>query len=31
MNYLTENCCAGVPCTADAGCSSTIEEERTAA
>jgi ArsR family transcriptional regulator, arsenate/arsenite/antimonite-responsive transcriptional repressor len=31
MNYLTENCCAGVPCTADAGCSATIEEERTAA
>jgi ArsR family transcriptional regulator, arsenate/arsenite/antimonite-responsive transcriptional repressor len=31
MNYLTENCCAGVPCTADAGCSASPKEERTAA
>jgi ArsR family transcriptional regulator, arsenate/arsenite/antimonite-responsive transcriptional repressor len=31
MNYLTENCCAGVPCTAEAGCSTRKEEERTAA
>ena len=32
MGYLTENCCAGLACTADAGCStSDINEERTAA
>lgn len=32
MGYLTENCCAGVPCTTDAGCSEqAITQERTAA
>lgn len=31
MNYLTENCCAGVPCTIGAGCNTSNEEERTAA
>lgn len=28
MAYLTENCCAGVPCTADAGCEPQITDER---
>jgi DNA-binding transcriptional ArsR family regulator len=31
MGYLTENCCAGVSCTAEAGCSVNVKEERTAA
>lgn len=32
MSYLTENCCAGLPCTADAGCSPAITTvERNAA
>ncbi|MEQ1597678.1 MAG: metalloregulator ArsR/SmtB family transcription factor [Casimicrobium sp.] len=32
MGYLTENCCAGVSCTADAECSASIlTQERTAA
>lgn len=32
MGYLTENCCAGVACVADTGCStSPITQERTAA
>ena len=31
MGYLTENCCEGVPCTADAGCSITATDERNAA
>jgi ArsR family transcriptional regulator, arsenate/arsenite/antimonite-responsive transcriptional repressor len=31
MGYLTENCCAGVPCTEDAGCRPSTIVERTAA
>ena len=32
MGYLTENCCAGVPCTANSGCSpSVMAEKKTAA
>lgn len=32
MGYLSENCCAGVACVADTGCSpSNITQERTAA
>jgi ArsR family transcriptional regulator, arsenate/arsenite/antimonite-responsive transcriptional repressor len=31
MGYLTENCCAGVPCTAEIGCSPSTTTERTAA
>jgi ArsR family transcriptional regulator, arsenate/arsenite/antimonite-responsive transcriptional repressor len=31
MGYLTENCCAGVPCTADVGCSTSSTTERNAA
>jgi ArsR family transcriptional regulator, arsenate/arsenite/antimonite-responsive transcriptional repressor len=32
MGYLTENCCAGVPCTANIGCSpSVMAEKKTAA
>jgi ArsR family transcriptional regulator, arsenate/arsenite/antimonite-responsive transcriptional repressor len=31
MGYLTENCCAGVPCTEDAGCSPAATTERNAA
>jgi ArsR family transcriptional regulator, arsenate/arsenite/antimonite-responsive transcriptional repressor len=31
MNYLTENCCAGLPCIADIGCGVTTKAERTAA
>ncbi|MGE8143013.1 ArsR/SmtB family transcription factor [Novosphingobium sp. NPDC080210] len=28
MSYMTENCCLGVPCTADAGCSPTSKPEK---
>lgn len=28
MTYLTENCCGGVPCTADAGCKPQTTDER---
>ena len=31
MGYLTENCCAGVSCTANAGCSPAATTERNAA
>lgn len=31
MGYLTENCCAGVPCTEDAACSPAATTERNAA
>jgi ArsR family transcriptional regulator, arsenate/arsenite/antimonite-responsive transcriptional repressor len=31
MGYLTENCCAGVPCAEDTGCSPSTTKERTAA
>lgn len=28
MSYMTENCCLGVPCTADAECSPTYQPEK---
>lgn len=28
MSYMTENCCLGVPCTADAECSPTSKPEK---
>jgi ArsR family transcriptional regulator, arsenate/arsenite/antimonite-responsive transcriptional repressor len=31
MGYLTENCCEGVPCIAEAGCSASAITERNAA
>jgi ArsR family transcriptional regulator, arsenate/arsenite/antimonite-responsive transcriptional repressor len=31
MGYLTENCCAGVSCAADTGCSPAVSAERNAA
>ena len=31
MGYLTENCCAGVPCSTEAGCSADITKERNVA
>jgi ArsR family transcriptional regulator, arsenate/arsenite/antimonite-responsive transcriptional repressor len=31
MGYLTENCCAGVPCATGTGCSPSTIAERTAA